>query len=152
MKTVIAYVLVVPLVQFCLTAGMWLGGFPIAISLAWAPIALRTKVAGICGGIVGVAVPVAFAYGVFRLILGPGSFTIGPFLASTLPLLLPIWNDITRSRRVKAAREQLLHTIAESRGETASQALSTETMTAHGSGVVGEIVGLVLAAAWFCLR
>lgn len=152
MKTMIAYVLVVPLVQFCLTAGVWLGGFPIALSLAWAPISLRTKVAGVCGGIVGVALAVAFGYGIFRVLIGPGSFTVGPFLASTLPLLLPIWKDILKSRRVKAARDQLLRTIAESRGETATRALAGETMTAHGSGAAGEIVGLALSAVWFFSR
>ena len=38
MRTIIAYVLVVPLVQFCLTAGVLLGGFLVALLLAWAPI------------------------------------------------------------------------------------------------------------------
>jgi len=148
----IAYVLVVPLVQFCLTAGVRLGGLPVALCLAWAPISWRTKVAGVCSGIVGVALAVAFGYGIFRVVMGPGSFTIGPFLASTLPLLLPIWNDILQSRRAKAARDQLLRTIAESRDETTTRALAAETMTAHGSGVVGEIVGLALVAAWFFSR
>ena len=100
----------------------------------------------------GVALAVAFGYGTFRLVIGPGSFTIGAFLASTLPLLLPIFKDILQSRRVKGARDQLLRTFAESRDETATRALATETMTAHSSGVVGEIVGLALAAAWFFSR
>lgn len=149
MRTVIAYVLVVPLVQFFLTAGMWLGGFPIALCLAWAPISLRTKVAGVCGGVLGVAMAVAFGYGVFRLMAGPDSFSLGPFLASTLPLLLPIWNDIVKSRQVKQARGQLLRTIAESRDEVVTQALAAETATAHGSAVAGEIIGLALAVVWF---
>ncbi len=152
MTTVIAYVLVIPLVQLCLTTGRLLSGFPIALSLAWTSISLRTKVAGVCSGIIGIALPVAYGYGIFRLVIGPGSFTIGPFLASTLPLFLPIRNDILQSRRVKAARDQLLRTIVESRDETATRALTTETMTAHGSGVVGEIVGLALAAIWFFSR
>ena len=152
MKTVIAYVLVIPLVQFCLTAGVWLGGFPIALSLAWAPMSLRTKVAGVCGGIVGVALAVAFGYGVFRVMIGPGSFTIGPFIASTLPLLLPIRNDIAQSRRVKAARDELLRIYGESHDEIAGGALATETMTANGSVVAGEIIGLALVTVWFFSR
>jgi len=164
MRTIIAYVLVVPLVQFCLTAGVWLGGFPVAFLLAWAPISLRTTVAGVCGGIAGVTFAVAFGYGIFRFVIGPGSFTIGAFLASTLPLLLAIRNDLLQSWRVKAAHDQMLGTTAESRGrhlrtdeekrdfEHAMRGFARETGTAHGSGVVGEIVGLALAAVWFFWR
>lgn len=155
MRTIIAYVLVVPLVQFCLTAGVLLGGFLVALLLAWAPISLRTNVAGVFGGIGGVTFAVAFGYGVFRFVIGPGSFTIGAFLASTLPLLIPIRNDILQSRRVKAARYQFLETIAKSRGINIDQAakdMAEETETAHGSNVVGEIVGLALVAVWFILQ
>lgn len=152
MSTVIAYVLVVPLVQFCLTGGVFLVGFPVALLLAWAPISLRTKVAGVIGGVAGVAFAVAFGYGVFRLVVGPDSFTVGAFLASTVPLLLPIRSDFLQSRRVKAARQQLLETVRESRSDDAVNALAVETETAHGSGIVGEIAGLVLATAWFFNR
>lgn len=152
MKTIIAYVLVVPLAQFFLTAGLWLGGLPVAFLLVWAPISLRTKVAGFCSGIAGVTFAVSCGYGIFRFVIGPGSFTIGAFLASTLPLLLPIQNDLLRSRRVKAARDQLLGTIAESSGEHAAAAMATATETSWGSVVVGEIVGLALVAVWFFWR
>jgi hypothetical protein len=148
-KTIIAYFLVVPLVQFCLTAGVILAGLLVALFLAWAPISLRTKVGGACGGIAGVALPVAFGYGIFRLIVGPGSFTIGPFLASTLPLLIPIWNDILQSGRVNASREELLASFADSCDEATMSAVADSTTTSHGSSVVGEIVGLGLATAWF---
>ncbi len=152
MSTVIAYILVVPLVQFCLTGGVFLVGFPVALLLAWSPISLRTKVSGVIGGVAGVAFAVAFGYGVFRLLVGPGSFTAGAFLASTVPLLLPIRSDFLQSQRVKAARQQLLDTFRESRGDDAVDALTAETETAHGSGVVGEIAGIVLATAWFFSR
>ena len=152
MSTVIAYVLVVPLVQFCLTGGVFLVGFPVSLLLAWAPISLRTKVAGVIGGIAGVAFAVAFGYGIFRFVVGPDSFTVGAFLASTVPLLLPIRNDFLQSRRVKAARQRLLETIRESRSDDAVNDLALETETAHGSGVVGEIAGLALATVWFFSR
>jgi len=97
MFTVIAYILVVPLVQFCLTAGVLLGGFPVAILLAWSPISLRTKVAGVIGGVTGVVFAVAFGYGIFRFVVGPESFTFGAYLASTVPLFLPIRNDFLHS-------------------------------------------------------
>ena len=152
MTTLIAYILVVPLVQFCLTGGVFFVGFSVALLLAWSPISLRTMVSGFIGGVAGVALAVAFGYGIFRLLVGPASFTTGAFLAATVPLLLPIRSDFLQSERVKAARQQLLDTVRESRGEDAASAMTVETETAHGSGVVGEIVGLMLATAWFFSR
>jgi hypothetical protein len=149
MTTAIAYILVVPLVQFCLTAGVSLVGFPIALLLAWTSISLRTKICGFVGGVAGIALAVSFGYGVFRLLVGPDSYTLGVFVASIVPLLVPIRNDCVQSQRVKAARQQLLDTIRESRGEDVARALAGETETSHGSAVVGEIAGLVLAIAWF---
>ena len=151
MTTLIAYILVVPLVQFCLTVGVFLVGFPVALLLAWSPISLRTKVSGFIGGVAGVALAVAFGYGVFRLLIGPDSYTVGAFIASTVPLLLPIRSDFLQSQRVNAARQQLLDTVRESRGEDAAGVMAGETETA-GSGVVGEIAGLVLATVWFFSR
>jgi hypothetical protein len=145
MTTVIAYILVVPFVQFCLTGGVFLVGFPIALLLAWTSVSLRTTISGFIGGVAGVTLAVAFGFGVFRLLVGPSSFTVGPFLASTVPLLLPIRNDFLQAQRVKAARQQLLDTL----GERAVSALTDETKTAHGSDVVGEITGIVLVAVWF---
>ena len=94
MKTIIAYVLVVPLAPFFLAAGQWLCAIPTAFLLIWASVSLRTKVSGFCSGITGVAVAVMCGYGIFRLVIGPESFTIGAFLASTLPLLLSIRKDL----------------------------------------------------------
>jgi hypothetical protein len=148
MTTVIAYILVVPLVQFCLMVAVFLVGFPIALLLAWTSVSLRTKIAGFFGGVAGVALAVTFGFGVFRLLVGPSSFTVGPFLASTVPLFLPIRNDILQAKRVNAARRQLLDSLDESAGG----ALTDVTQTANGSDVVGEITGIVLVAVWYFSR
>ena len=152
MTTVIAYILVVFLVQFCLMAGVVLVGLPIALLLAWTSVSLRTKISGFAEGVAGVALAVASGYGLFRLLVGPDSYTLGAFIASTVPLLVPIRNDFLQSQRVKVARQQLLDTFRESLGEDLARALTDETETAHGSGVVGAITGLVLVAAWFFTR
>jgi hypothetical protein len=114
-------------------------------------MSLRVRLSGICGGISGILLAVAFGYGIFHLVIGPGSFTTGAFLASTLPLFIPIRNDFIQSQRVKASREELLRTIADSKGEHAAKTFALET-DGHGSDVVGEIVGLVLATVWFFSR
>ncbi len=97
----------------------------------------------------GIFLSVAFGYGIFRFIIGPGSFTTGAFLASTLPLLIPIRNDFLQSKRVKEAREQLLRTIAEKRDEHTVKTMTEATYTAHGSMVIGEVIGLILSIIWF---
>jgi hypothetical protein len=149
MSTVIAYTLVAFLVQFCLTGGVLMVVYTIARFLGWASVSLRTEVAGFLGGIAGVALAVAFGYGVFRILVGPDSYTLGAFVVSTLPLLIPIWNDLLQWQRVNAARRPLLDTIRESRADHVVGAITDSTETAHGSGFVGEIAGLALAAVWF---
>lgn len=147
MRTIIAYVLVVPTVQFCLVLGVWIPGFLIALLLAWAPISVRTSIAGVCGGVAGVALAVLWGYGVFHFIVGPGSFTLAPFLASTLPLLGPICRNWIQARQFAAARMDVLKLAAERGPEVAAQ-MAHETQTAHGSVVAGMIVGLLGAVAW----
>jgi hypothetical protein len=147
----LAYILTIPLAPLCLTIGVCITGFPVALLLFWTSIGFRTKLAGIIGGLGGVAVPVAFGYGVFRWVGGSGAYTLGPFLASTVPLVLPIYKDILCARQVAAARYELLATVAPRGFETVNE-MADETQTAHGSSVVGEILGLVLAFAWFFSR
>ena len=80
MSSVIAYVLVVLLVNFCLSIGVFVASIPVGLLLAWTSVSLRTKVAGVIAGVVGVAFAVAFGYGVFHFLVGPDSLTVGPFL------------------------------------------------------------------------
>jgi len=107
---------------------------------------------GVASGFFGVLVAIAFAYGVFRLLAGPGSFSVGPFLASTVPLLVPIRHDWGRARQVQQARAQLLENVAESRDRDTASALAYELGTGHGSAVAGEITGLAVGLLWFFLR
>lgn len=150
MLTMFAYVLVILLGQFVLRTGfgMLVIGFPIALALAWTSVGVRTKISATSAGIAGVALAVAFGYGVFRFLVGPEAFTLGPFLASTLPLLMTIWDDWFQVRRVAVARDELLRGFAH-RGPEVVNLLAEETKFGHGSLVVGEITGLLLAVAWF---
>jgi hypothetical protein len=124
----------------CCTLGGALGGFPTALALAWTSVSVRTKIAGFFGGIGGVALAVLFGWGAFRLLVGSGSFTIWPFLAATLPLLLCIRNDAAAAQRVGEARADLLAGMPH---------MADETRTAHWSTVIGECAGLVLAMVWY---
>ena len=140
-RMIIAYILVVPIVPFCLTAGVYLGGLPISFLLLWAPMSLRTKISSVCGGIVGVALAIACGYGIFRLLVGPESFTLGPFLASSIPLLIPISNDIAHARRCTASLENARPCLAKSYADGIAPG--------PWGMVTGEIAGFLLAIVWY---
>ena len=139
--TVVAYIIVIVLAALCMTLGMFAVGLPLAFLLAWAPISIRTTIAGSIGGVAGVVAAVAFGYGAFHVFVGPDSFTVGPFLASTLPLLIPIRRDMIQAAQVKEAQDQLRQTITANHGEATAEFMATETTIAHGSSVAGEITG-----------
>lgn len=148
MRTILPYVLVIPLSPLAMSIGMIFAGFPIALALAWTSVGLRTKVAGFLGGVGGVAIAVGFGFLIFTWIAGAESYTIGPFLATILPLFYPIVKDFAQAQRVNEAREQMLATFKESRPESVS-AMSDFSKTAHASGALGELLGVALACFWF---
>lgn len=146
---VVAYIVVVLLVQFCYTIGTLVGGFTAALLLGWSSVSVRTKIAGQIGGLSGVALAVAFGWGVFRVLQGEGSYTLGPFVASTLPLLGPLWNDFRHWQRVDEARQEMIDEVRATRSEDEVRALEEASRTGHGSSVEGGVLGPVLAAVWF---
>lgn len=143
MKLILAYVIVIVLVQFCLTLGSMITGFPIALCLARAPIRLRVAIAGTLGGIGGVFSAVGFGYLVFFLLAGSESYGIGAFVASTLPLLIPITNDGRKASEVAEAASRLPAGLEdEAAGMTGSIRFS----------VRGYWIGLILAAVWLIVQ
>jgi hypothetical protein len=155
MNVIVAYALVVILVRKCFSLGGMVCAFPVALLLAWAPMSLRMRVSGACHGIAGVTLAVAFGYGIFRLVVGPGSFTIGAFLASTLPLLLQVRKDILQSRKAKTLREELIGSISKVTGQPGAEASAFDKefeLKYCGAFVVGDMVGLALATVWYCAR
>ena len=150
--SVLAYIIVIVLAALFMSLGMFAVGLPLAFLLAWAPISVRTTIAGGIGGVAGVVAAVAFGFGVFHLLVGPGSFTIGPFLASVLPLLIPVRRDMIQATQVKEAQDQLRQTITANHGEDVAEFMATETTTAHRSSVCGEVMGLLLVSIWFITR
>lgn len=137
---IIAYIFVVPLVSFCLTAGSLLGGILSSFLFIWLPAPLRTRISSIIGGITGVACAIAYGYGIFRLLVGPDSFTTGPFMATTIPLIIPISNDINHARRCSAALPGSRHVLSKSDIESIAPA--------PWGMVTGEIIGVIIATLW----
>ena len=147
MGTVLAYVLTVLLVHcWLLIAG--LPGFIVAVLLAWAPMQIRIAISGLCAGMGGMIVGVSIGYGIFRLVEGPHSFTLAPFIVTTIPLLLATIRHVRRARRVARASEPLIEMAGESGSDTLASTVK-EMQRHHGSTVLGEVLGLLLAIGWF---
>lgn len=143
MKVFIAYILVVVLVQFCLTIGTLVFGFFSSACLAWMPDKVRVPIASTLAGVAGVVAAVAFGNATFRIILGPGSFGIAALLASTLPLAVPILNDRKRALQLSAAEQEL---------PKVTKPFAAPTTDAARFTVSGYLLGLVLVSVWFCLN
>jgi len=143
--TVVAYLLICFLSQFCLLIGIGVSGFPIALLLAWTDESARVRISAIVSGIGGVILSVTFGYGVSRLLLGPDSYGLGIFCASTIPLLICIKNDYTIAYCVSGTRKQLCSKFQESEGLS----IATRSRSIYSwSLVVGEVTGLILSVAW----
>ena len=142
MRMLIAYLLVVVLSSVALTIGSRLVGTLVALLLAWTSGQVRATIAGLSGGIAGVAAAVTFGYVTFHFMVGPGSFGLGGFLASTIPLAIPIYNDRQHWAQLLAAEGQL---------PTEARAIAAPITQAAHFSVLGYVAGLLLALLWFLL-
>ncbi len=142
MKTIIAYILVVPLSFFASRLGAIIAGGPISFALTWSSAWLRSTISGFVGCIGGVAAAVAAGWFIFKFVVGPGSFTLLPFLAS-ISLLI-----ITMPREFRLAKEKT-HLRADFIA-SGKQALANDIGN-QWNMVIGNVFGLVLSAIWFFL-
>lgn len=144
--TAICYGLVIYLVSFSLTFGVLLVGFLTSLCLASSRAHGRLRgvhgaIAGTLMGVAGIAAAVAFGYLMFRL-LGRGPFGLMPFLASTVPLTVPVLKDLTKASQLSSV---------ESTGTWRVQRILAPSIACARYTVVGYILGLILAVLWFFL-
>ena len=130
---------------------MLLIGFITALLLVWTSIWLRTRIAGFVGGFCGVCLAVAFGFGVFHLLVGPGAFGIFALLATTLPLLIHVHADYLQARKLAAIREQF-YELARTEGREVNDAMADELSASPIGNLAGEIVGLVSVYVFFVSR
>lgn len=142
MRTLLAYVLVLPLSFLASRLGAIVVGGPIAFTLIRASVSLRSTIAGFVGCVGGVAAAVAFGWCVFNWVVGPGSFTFVPFLASVLLLTISIAKDFRQSQ----ARSQTQADLQASGKRWLSDEIGNPWIT-----VTGDVCGIIIAAAWFFL-
>lgn len=94
-------------------------------------------------GVAGVAAAVAFAYFTFSILVGPESYGVLPFLASTIPLVIPILNDRAKAQQLSALERDMSPEV---------RAVTAPTTLAAWYAVIGYYVGLFLAVFWFIVR
>jgi hypothetical protein len=143
-------VLVSWLVQFCLTIGVVAGSAVSGLLLRWASISVRAHASGVVAGVAGVVVAVAFGFGTFLWLFGPSAFTLLPFLACTLPLFIPMRNDLRKARALQQATAPLQE-LATKASDPEPFELALAQPGWMRSCVLGQVVGLMIAAAWFFL-
>jgi hypothetical protein len=143
MKILLAYVLVLPLSFIASRLGAVVVGVPIAFALIRASVWLRSTIGGFIACVGGVIAAVAVGWYIFGWIIGRGSFTFAPFMASVFPLciVIPKYYRVARSQ----ARLQ-----AEFRAS--GQVWLAKELGNPWSTVAGDICGLILATAWFFLK
>lgn len=142
MKTIIAYILVVPLSFLASRVGAIATGGPIAFILSRTSVWLRSTIAGFIGCVGGVIVAVAFGWYVFGWVVGPGSFTFVPFLASVLLVTISIPKDFRQAKNRAQMRANF---------QASGKQLLVNEIGNPWSTVVGDVCGLILVAAWFFL-
>jgi hypothetical protein len=142
MKTIIAYVLVLPLSFLASRLGAIVATMPIAFALVRTSVWLRSTIGGFIGCVVGVAAAVAFGWCVFSWVVGPGSFTLLPFLVSVLLLTISIPKNFRQTKERAQMRADF---------QTSGKQLLADEIGNPWSTVVGDVCGLILAVVWFFL-
>lgn len=142
MKTIIAYFLVLPLAFLASRLGAIVTTMPISFVLVRTSVWLRSTIGGFTGCVVGVAAAVAFGWCVFSWVVGPGSFTLLPFLASVLLLTIYSVKDFRQAQELAQAQADCKASGKQSLADEIGNPWST---------VVGDVCGLIIAVAWFFL-
>jgi len=142
MKTIIAYVFVLPLSYLAFRLGTFVATAPIAFALIKASVWVRSTIAGVVGGIGGVVAAVAFGWCVFSWVVGPGTFTLFPLLASVLILTISIKKDI------QFAQQQ---TQTQAEFKASDKQFLADEIGNPWSPVAGNVCGLILIILWFIL-
>jgi len=142
MKTIIAYVLVLPLSYLAFRLGTFVATAPIAFALIKASVWVRSTIAGVVAGVGGVVAAVAFGWCVFNWVVGLGTFTLFPFFASVLILTISIQKDVQLAQKQAQTRAEF---------QTSGKEWLSNQVGNFWSVVVGDVCGLILAATWFFL-
>ncbi len=140
MRTLLAYILVIPLSFLASRLAGLVVGVPIYFALIWASVQLRSTIGGFIVGVVYSISAVAFGWFVFSWVVGKGSFTILPFFASVLILIIIIPQNFRKTQADSQLKAEF---------EEKGSSWLAENMGNPWSLFIGEISGFILAVSWF---
>ena len=135
--TVLAYGLVLVISQFLLTAGVLVTGMTLGLLLGPIPERVRMPVLGFVGGAAGSVLAVLAARLLFRWLVDPNAFGWGPYFAAVVPLLIPIWNDFAKYRKLQEGQDAAPPRVAE---------FAAAPTVAVGTMPLGAVSGIILSA------
>jgi hypothetical protein len=141
MKTVFAY-LIVLLVGRWLPLYMLVGAFfggVLNYLLFFLPITVRCYIGGLVGGLAHSVLAVAFAYVVFRWLIGPQSFGLLPLAASLFHLVWSLYDDFVKYRQLKAAQTEMGDRV---------KAITAPDLSTRNGNMVGQLAGVLAAVGW----
>ena len=138
MRTVLAYVIVVALGQYCFGLGMLVAAWVCGVLFPSSSDRIRVPAGALVAATAGSAATVAFASAVFRSVAGAPAFGPLPFLAAVLSLLIPIrviWEQYGELKRTEGG------------AASESTPVTPETAGAKAS-LIGALLGIVIGAMW----
>jgi len=138
METVLAYLIVIPLVQLAFSMGS-AAAAPVCLAVCWMPKKARCILGGLLTGVACGLAAIGFGWAVFRYVAGQSRLGILPLAATVLPLYLPMRKDSLKYRELREFEEGVSAEVKRAIGPAAPYSLFL---------VIGEIVGLIAGACW----
>lgn len=139
--TILAYILIIiPISALVVTLAAAVGALVIGLPLFWIPDKCGGWIRGFLCGMVAEMAGFGYGYLIFRLLVGPDSFTIVPVCVAAIPLVLPPINDLQHAKKVATLGKEV--EISDLKGASA-------IVGAKRGAAIGEVVGWVGGIAFF---
>jgi len=136
--TLIALIIVVTTSQFWITIGSFVA-FILSLLFAWVPDKARVPVVSLIGGITGPILSVISAYYISHWLVGLQAMTLSFLIASILPLILPIRNDLQKARQLSDLSADMSPLVKE---------WASPTTSAYWIQPIGATIGVLLVLVY----
>lgn len=136
------------------------GGFivhvVVSVILSRLPLALRNRVAGFAGGFAMACVAVLAGWCIFAWLCGPGHFSGGALVASTILIANSVFGDFKKARDICSFRDEFVAGGFKLKPDFDPESDATEFLekidmpeTCPASAAYGKMLGLLTALLWF---
>jgi len=142
MRIVLAYIIVIPLVQFAFSIGC----LPVTLfglALCWLPERVRFILVGLLAGVACSLAAIGFGYVVFHYVAGPYSFGGFALASAVVPLYFPMRRDLATYREDRESEQDSSELVRQAIGPATPYSLCL---------VIGEIAGIIVGTYWTQFR